>query len=309
MLPIQLLLRLYCLGATILRTLLTLFAVVFFGAAGYSQNPAEAGAAFQAQHWDKAASEYRKITAADPNNGDAWYQLGMSLYSADKFDEAGDAFRHAASLRFRPVFSTYNEAAALARAGRTDDALSALEQLPAMGYRGKQQLEQDQVFAALKHMPRFQAVLQALQKNVAPCEDSQMSRQFDFWLGEWDVQTAQGQHVGNSSVQKILGGCVIFENWSGPASQGKSFNAYNQALKKWQQYWVDDSGTTTLYTGDAVGDQMHYLAEAGSQNGQAALRMTFTRLDADRVRQFGESSNDGGKTWTVRYDLFYVRKK
>ena len=253
--------------------------------------------------------EYGKITAADPDNGQAWYQLGMSFYSSNKFADAAGAFQHAADLKFTPIFSTYNSAASLARAGRATDALAALEKLAAMGYRNPQQLSQDDDFVSLRKLPRFQAVMAAVEKNKAPCEHSEPSRQFDFWVGEWDVRTPQGLHAGTSSVQKILGGCVILENWTGAASQGKSFNVYNTALKKWQQYWVSDSGVTTLYSGELVGNQMRYLAEAGPQNGNAAQRLTFTKIDDNTVRQLGEVSSDGGKTWTVSYDLLYVRKR
>ena len=122
-----------------------------------------------------------------------------------------------------------------------------------------------------------------------------MNRQFDFWVGEWDVQTPQGQPAGSSTVQNILGGCVILENWTGLGSQGKSFNAYNQALKKWQQYWVDDTGITTLYTGEVVGNQMRYLADAGSQNGQQARRMTFTKLGDGRYANWVKPPTMAGK--------------
>ena len=287
----------------------TLCIFFFCFVTAFAQNPDAASAAFQAHEWDKAATEYQKITTADPKNGEAWYQLGVSQYSMNKFQEAAAAFQHSADLKFRPVFSTYNTAAALARAEQTDGALAWLEKLPGMGYRNVQQVEQDQDFSSIRKLPRFQGVLVALQQNAAPCQGAELNRQFDFWVGEWDVQTPQGQHAGSSTVQNILGGCVILENWTGLGSQGKSFNAYNQALKKWQQFWVDDTGTTTLYTGEVIGNQMRYVADAGLQNGQQARRMTFTKLDDGRVRQLGETSSDGGKTWTVAYDLFYVRKK
>jgi hypothetical protein len=38
-------------------------------------------------------------------------------------------------------------------------------------------------------------------------------------------------------------------------------------------------------------------------------RMTFHNLGPDKVRQHGENSNDGGKTWTTSFDLEYRRKK
>ena len=42
---------------------------------------------------------------------------------------------------------------------------------------------------------------------------------------------------------------------------------------------------------------------------QLMQRMTFTKLGNDKVRQHGENSNDGGKTWTTSFDLEYRRRK
>lgn len=289
------------------KSVLTLVLALFATCAG-AQDPATAEAAMKAGQYEKAASEYQKITAANPQNGLAWYQLGMALYSQNKFGEAATAFQHAADIKFRPVLSTYNTAASLARAGNGQDALGWLEKLGPLAYGGAAQLEGDPDFAALKDTPRYRAVLATLKKNATPCDSSQESSQFDFWLGEWDVQTPQGQHAGNSSIQKILGSCVVLENWSGGGLDGKSFNIYNRDLKKWQQWWVDTSGRVTLYTGEIVNGEMRYLAEAGPQNGPQSRKMTFSRLGPDKVRQLGEMSTDGGKTWTVAYDLIYVRK-
>lgn len=268
-----------------------------------------ADAAFKAQDWKTAATEYQKLATANPEDGHAWYQLGMALYSQDKFADAAPAFQHAAQLKYLPVFSTYNTAASLARAGKNDDALAWLEKLPGLKYSGAAQLDQDADFTSIKQTPRFQAVKAAVQKNAAPCDHAEVNQQFDFWVGEWDVQTPQGQHAGDSSIQKILGSCVILENWSGAGLQGKSFNIYNPVMKKWEQFWVDNSGRSTHYIGEVVGGEMHYLAAAGPENGPSSNKMTFTQLAPDKVRQLGEVSNDGGKTWAVGYDLIYVRKK
>jgi tetratricopeptide (TPR) repeat protein len=290
------------------RLIVACFIALFAGAAA-AQDPAAAEAALKAQQYEKAAAEYQKITAANSQDGLAWYQLGMALYSQDKFAEAASAFQHASDLKFRPVLSAYNTAASLARAGKGQEALAWLEKLAATGYGGAAQIEGDPDFASLKAAPRYQAVVAALKKNATPCDGSPDNAEFDFWIGEWDVQTPQGQHAGNSSIQKILGNCVVLENWSGGGLDGKSFNIYNRGLKKWQQYWVDTSGRVTVYTGELVDGEMRYLAEAGLQNGPQARKMTFSKLGPDKVRQLGEMSTDGGKTWTVAYDLIYVRKK
>src|SRR3712207_1307780 len=70
--------------------------------------------------------------------------------------------------------------------------------------------------------------------SARPCRDSQEYRQLDFWVGEWEVLGPKGKTVGASSVQLILGDCVVFENWTGAGGYtGKSFNLYDARTRKW----------------------------------------------------------------------------
>ena len=39
------------------------------------------------------------------------------------------------------------------------------------------------------------------------------------------------------------------------------------------------------------------------------MRLTFTPLNSNTVRQLGESSSDGGATWKTTYDLMYHRSQ
>ena len=149
------------------------------------------------------------------------------------------------------------------------------------------------------------------QQQQAPCKSRPEYRQFDFWVGEWDVLNPQGQTAGTNSVQLILGDCVVFENWTGArGGQGKSFNVYNAATGKWQQTWVDNSGSVLELSGDYKDDRMHFTGETRARDGKVTLeRLTFTKISNDKVRQFWEQSKDGGKTWTVAFDGTYTRKK
>jgi hypothetical protein len=144
-----------------------------------------------------------------------------------------------------------------------------------------------------------------------PCKSRPEYRQFDFWVGEWDVRNPQGQQAGTNSVQLILGDCVVFENWTGArGGQGKSFNVYNAAKGKWQQTWVDNSGGVLELTGEYRDNQMRFAGETKRSDGKVILeRLTFTKLGDGGVRQFWEQSADGGKTWAVVFDGTYVRKK
>lgn len=147
--------------------------------------------------------------------------------------------------------------------------------------------------------------------TAPPCQSAPEFRQLDFWIGGWEVQNAQGQPVGESSIQLILGRCVIFENWSGrDGFTGKSFNLYNRRAKKWEQVWVDVSGAIRKFEGEFRDGALTYLANDFNREGKPiVIRMVLQPQGADRVRQLSEFSTDGGATWQPRYDFIYTRRK
>jgi hypothetical protein len=138
----------------------------------------------------------------------------------------------------------------------------------------------------------------------------QEHKQFDFWIGEWNVQNSQGQPVGTSSIQRIENGCIIQENWiGGQGGTGKSLNFYDSSLHKWRQTWADSSGGVSEFAGEYKNSAIRFEGESHAPNGTRTFRrLTFFNLGPDRVRQFSEASNDEGKTWTVDYDFTYVRR-
>ncbi|MCG3118247.1 MAG: hypothetical protein ALAOOOJD_00410 [bacterium] len=273
---------------------------------------AEADKFFQAKDWPNAAKAYETITKKEPQNFLAWNRLGTAYHSAGQYNKAAAAWEQAVALNANANLVKYNLACAYARVNNKDKAFAVLNQVAASGFFQPEQISADADLAGLQDDPRFKAVLAEAQKNGRPCTVAPEYRQFDFWIGEWDVQSnGSGQPAGKSSVQLILGECIIFENWTGISGvNGKSFNLYNAVTKQWQQKWVDDRGTITDYAGGWKDDRMEFLASQLQPDGKTQLlRMTFFKLDPDRVRQFGELSTDEGKTWSTQYDLIYVRKK
>jgi len=136
------------------------------------------------------------------------------------------------------------------------------------------------------------------------------ARQFDFWVGEWDVFNPQGQKAGTSVIQQISAGCGVLENWRDAfGNEGKSINFYDPNTQKWYQYWIGASGGPSRFSGAYKDGAMKYEGESTTVNGvTSSSRLTFFNVDADTVRQFAERTADGGKTWTVTYDFKYVRK-
>jgi len=149
------------------------------------------------------------------------------------------------------------------------------------------------------------------QVKPVDCTTSAVHRQFDFWVGEWEVTdfTSKG-HVGESRVTGILKGCVLLEEWTGAqGGNGKSLNFVNLSTGKWEQQWTMDTGNSAHYVGGMRGGAMVVEGENITPAGKKNLsRMTFTPQADGTVRQMGEGSDDGGKTWRKTFDFLYRRK-
>src|SRR5262245_19854446 len=222
------------------------------------------------QDWGRAAVAYEQLTRREPSNGAAWYRLGVSYAQSGHPDQAIPAYRRAQSLGYAPASTTYNLACAYARTNDKERAFAALDSLVAAGFRSAQTLQSDPDLESLRSDPRFAEVLRRAQRNATPCPDAPESRQLDFWMREWDVRDrATGTPAGTSSVQLILGSCVIFENWSGlQGGHGKCFNSFNRARGWCQQNWVDDSGNTNDFVEGTYRDSvMVYQGEGRAPDG------------------------------------------
>lgn len=149
------------------------------------------------------------------------------------------------------------------------------------------------------------------QNNVPPpaCPTIEARREFDFWIGEWEVRLADGTLAGSSHVESILGACVLLENWSGAGgSSGKSFNYFDPEGSEWRQLWVDALGGHMDYHGSFMRGAMRFEGGNVRPDGTTSLmRMSFTPLDDGRVRQFIEESKDDGATWATWFDGYYSR--
>ena len=142
-----------------------------------------------------------------------------------------------------------------------------------------------------------------------PCATDK-HRQFDFWVGEWDV-THHGKPAGHNRIELLHGGCVLAEHWvsSDGSFSGSSLNIYDQSDDQWHQTWVDVSGTLLQLDGALVDGQM-VLSGAISDvdgNGVVQQRITWTPNDDGSVRQQWESNSDG-EEWMTLFDGLYVRK-
>lgn len=295
------------------RLPLILVALAFVGIPSWSQTAPDldrADALFREGKWDDAAGLYKQVVGKDPKNAYAWRQLGYSYYQLKRYVASIEALEREISLSPNPT-SMYNVACAHALAGHPDKALEWLEKAVAGNLPPVVRPEQDADLASLYDHPRFRQLINEIDKKRRPCLHSEQSRQFDFWIGEWDVFAPSGMQVGTSVIEPVSEGCAVLERWTNRGgTTGTSINFYDSSTNKWHQYWMGPTGVATRYEGTFVDGAMRYHGERTTAGGGTILlRLTFTPLDSNTVRQFAEQSANGGKTWEPSYDFKYVRRK
>jgi hypothetical protein len=159
------------------------------------------------------------------------------------------------------------------------------------------------------------------QKNINP--DTEYPRLndstlFDFWLGDWEAQWFEKDSVkayGENHIRKELKGFVISENFhirsgSSKGFEGSSWSVYDKNKQKWFQTWVDNSGAYMTFEAKLDGSTRIFERSTINKKGTAVLqRMKFRDIKKDSFTWDWESSLDGGKTWSMNWQIFYTRKK
>jgi tetratricopeptide (TPR) repeat protein len=252
-----------------------------------------------------AAQVYRAVTEADPKNGDAWFKLGRTLFETKEYSDAAAALDKAYKLDYKPkealAFYAARAYAADGATGRATDFLTILVDGDNKTYYNP--IKNAPEFASMKNDPEFRNVLDRLK----PCNLPE-HRQFDFWVGEWDVTSPA--NPGWSSTNRITlihDGCTLHESYESPGGYaGSSFSFFDEKSGKWYQTWIDNQGRPLFLEGGYKKPDMIMVDDRDPEKIQ---RIAWTRLKDKRVRQHWERSTDGGETWTTAFDGYYTRKK
>lgn len=145
---------------------------------------------------------------------------------------------------------------------------------------------------------------------VERCRDPE-HRQFDFWVGQWEVRDAEGTRVGHNDIERIAGGCGLLESWrSVDGGRGMSINAYDPDRERWTQRWVGAGATLWLEGG--LEDGRMVLSSIGlrrTPRGEVLDRIIWSPLPDGRVRQVWEVSQDEGDSWQTIFVGFYSRSR
>ena len=276
----------------------------------------KAAAAFNASQWADANAQYAAIAKRYPQFPLAEFRVGVTLTEMGRASEALPHLRRGEKLGAPAANAAYRLAQAFAELQMGDSAIAELRRAATAGFSlPLSALEADTHFAKLAGHKDWRAVLDEYDAVVRPCLHDARFREFDFWVGDWNVTPNGGPPSPTPSRNRITleeDGCVVQEHWTGAGgSTGQSFNLFDRSIGKWRQTWVDNSGGQHDYAGSLVNGNMVLEGTTPAANGalgRVPTKLTLFHISRDSVRQFSESSADSGRTWTTNYDLIYVRR-
>ncbi len=161
--------------------------------------------------WQEAENSLSEIIKKEPENARAWFNLGLARHSQKKWESAIEAFKKNVEIAQVPA-GMYNVAAGYSRLNKKDEAFEWLEKALNNGAAFGSNISTDEDFENIKSDARFKKMLEIVERKTKPCMYSEESRQFDFWIGDWDV-FVNGNKVGENLVELEMKGCTLVENW------------------------------------------------------------------------------------------------
>ena len=268
---------------------------------------AEASSALAAQEFKKAAKLYRKLTDEHPENGPYWFNLGAAQQGLEQYSDASKSYQESHRLANQAGISAFRAARMESQLGAQNTALTWLETAAKDGMRVSSKL--------VTQMPEFQKLIENERFEVAvagmaPC-GSAAHRQFDFWVGEWDVRPVNpppgpAAPPAFNSITLSEDGCTLIERYrSGPVYTGTSLSFYDRNRDVWHQTWIDNQGGPLYIEGKFEDGKM---ALWGPEGTEPRSRVTWEAQPDGSVTQHWQTTPDEGDTWTTVFYGRYTRQ-
>ena len=144
---------------------------------------------------------------------------------------------------------------------------------------------------------------------AAPCAEK-AHRDFDFWLGLWEVSSSKGQVVGHNKIKRI-NPCLILESWRGKkGSQGTSMNYFDPQKGKWVQHWVSGDGTIIHLEGEFKNQAMSMVGTIYYAKSKKTFpfKGEWAILADQRVRQTFHQQDPKNQKWNPWFDGYYKKQ-
>jgi hypothetical protein len=142
-------------------------------------------------------------------------------------------------------------------------------------------------------------------------------RQFDFWIGEWDVDLRIQQQdkqwadqiKSKAKIYSINKGRAILELWNDlrpKGIKGFSLRYYDFKKEKWV-LWLNWPGQNRSGLSSLEGEFRHGRGDFFGGEGDTLTRYSFSDISPYSLRWDDAFTYDGGKTWTHNWIMEFTR--
>ena len=165
----------------------------------------------------------------------------------------------------------------------------------------------------------------ALDTSAAAAASSGSPKDFDFFLGKWQVRhrrlkqrlagsTEWEEYDGTTHWQPILGGIANFNdsivNRSTGTYRGMGLRAFDARTSTWTDWYLDGRDPTKISldgTGRFVDGVGTFFSDDTFEGKPIKVRGIFKPLGNDTAQWEQAYSPDGGKTWETNYVMHQKR--
>lgn len=160
------------------------------------------------------------------------------------------------------------------------------------------------------------ALATVLPVGAAAACDAPEYRQFDFWLGDWDVVAPPdapdaGTLKGRNTIERVADGCALAEHWRGASGlDGRSLNGWDAVHGVWRQFWIGGDGVVLQLAGGLRDGSMVMSGTLPGRDGaQQQQRIRWTPNPDGSVEQRWDTSDDDGATWNASFVGLYRKSE
>ena len=93
---------------------------------------------------------------------------------------------------------------------------------------------------------------------------------------------------------------ALEETWGGSMT-ARGYRAWDKTAGRWMHVWVSGNGLFQVWEGRRVGTDWYMFKEFDINGDRYLSRQAVLSRGADRAVRISERSDDGGKTWTLRF--------
>jgi hypothetical protein len=139
----------------------------------------------------------------------------------------------------------------------------------------------------------------AFPQDMAPLVESADTHYYDFWVGRWVVEKdGQIDPAGQTfTVARGIHAAALEETWKG----ARAFRAWDKTAGRWMHIWISANGLLQVWEGRKVGSDWYMFKEFDINGDRYLSRQAVLNRGPGRAVRISERSDDGGKTWVVRF--------